>query len=530
MQGPSSDGHGAQLAEPRPGEFQTDGEQQQGYAQFGQRAQLSDGLEGIQDRRAEQHTCDQVSDQGVLFQTLADHAEQQGSPKKRDNVYEDDPGVHAAPRGTFALLPGTNRLGITSLILVNSRASFAEAVSVALASLRSSKLRSFLTLLGIILATTTLIAVMAVVEGMDMYIAEQVTDMGAYGFRVRRMAMIGQWDPKKFLEMQRRNPELTVEEYEFIRSRVTLIREIGMDSSRIVSVRYGTDQADGVILRGVTSNAGTISNTQPVVGRFLTDVEDRRKASVAFIGVDLEERFFAGVDPIGKTFYINGRPFEVVGVARRQGSAFGQSRDNFVMIPIQTFFKMHGSRSGIGFNVLATGRENFYQAQDEVRMLLRAHRQLRPNEEDNFGMFGSDSLVAAWDQLTGVIAATAVAVVSVFMVVGGVVIMNIMLAVVSERTHEIGIRKSVGARRRDILNQFLVESSTLAAAGGVLGVLLAWVVANLVRNLTVVPMALPMVAVVLGVGLSAAVGLFFGIYPARQAALMDPIEALRMEK
>jgi putative ABC transport system permease protein len=413
---------------------------------------------------------------------------------------------------------------------MESRAPFAEALSVAAASLRSSKLRSFLTLLGIILATTTLIAVMSVIEGMNRYIAERVSDMGADGFRVRRMAMIGEWDPKKYLEMRRRNPELTVDEYEFLRERATLVREIGMEAWRGVSVRYGTDHVDSVGMRGVTTNMGLISNVQAAVGRFLADAEDRQRVNAAFIGNDIKERFFASVDPVGKVIYLSGRPFEVVGVAKKLGSVFGQSRDNFIMIPIQTLFKMYGSRGGLGFNALARDRAHYNQAQEQVQMLLRAHRQLRPNEEDTFGMFGSDSLVEAWDRLTGVIAATAVAIVSVFMVVSGVVIMNIMLAVVTERTHEIGIRKAVGARQRDIMNQFLVESSMLAASGGLIGVALAWLVASLVRNLTPVPMALPVYAVVVGVGLSAAVGLFFGIYPAHRASQLDPIVALRAEK
>ncbi len=184
----------------------------------------------------------------------------------------------------------------------------------------------------------------------------------------------------------------------------------------------------------------------------------------------------------------------------------------------------------MGYAAKALDRAHLFQAQDEVRVLLRSYRHLRPTQDDNFGIFSSDSLVAQWDQITGAISATAVAVVSVFMVVGGVVIMNIMMAVVTERTHEIGIRKSVGARRRDILNQFLVESSMLAAAGGAVGVGLAWVVVVVVRNFTPVPMSMPTSAILIGVGLSASVGLFFGIYPARTAARMDPIEALRMEK
>ena len=223
-------------------------------------------------------------------------------------------------------------------------------------------------------------------------------------------------------------------------------------------------------------------------------------------------------------------PFEVVGVAKAKGSVFGQSQDNFLIIPIETYFKIWGARNGMGFAATALDHDHLAQAQEEARMLLRAYRHLRPKEDDTFSMLTSDALLDFWNQLTGAIAATAVGVVSVFMVVGGVVIMNIMLAVVTERTHEIGIRKSVGARRRDILNQFLVESSMLSASGGVIGVMIAWIVAVLVRSFTPVPMAVPVTAVVVGVTLSAVVGLFFGIYPAQRAAQLDPIEALRAEK
>ena len=190
-----------------------------------------------------------------------------------------------------------------------------------------------------------------------------------------------------------------------------------------------------------------------------------RHLPVAFIGNDLKERFFPNVDPIGKTIDVEGRPFEVIGTAKVKGSVFGQSQDNFVIIPVQTYFKIYGARNGMSYMAQAKDRAVLMQAQDEIRMLLRAYRHLGPKQDDNFAIISSDSLVSAWDQMTGAIAATAVAVVSVFMVVGGVVIMNIMLAVVTERTREIGIRKSVGARRQDILNQFLVESAMLAGVG-----------------------------------------------------------------
>lgn len=413
---------------------------------------------------------------------------------------------------------------------MKSQASFAEAASVAAASLMGSKLRSFLTLLGIILATTTLIAVMSVIHGMDLYIAENVSNMGVDGFRVFRMAFVGNWDPKKYIEYLKKNPQLSPEEFDFIREKCTLIREIGMSTGQRTKVGMGGEEIEDVFLQGVSSNLGVITNVQPVMGRFLTDVEDRKRLSVVFIGNDIKERFFLNADPIGKTIQIQGRPFEVVGVAKAQGSVFGQSRDNFVMIPAYTYFKMFGSRTGIGYNALAIDRMHLEQAQDEMRMLLRAYRHLRPTQDDNFAILSSDSLVQAWDRLTGAIAATAVAVVSVFMVVGGVVIMNIMLAVVTERTHEIGIRKSVGARRKDILNQFLVESAMLAGAGGLIGVLIAWSITMVVKVATPVPISMPLSAVVIAVVLSAVVGLFFGIYPAHRASQLDPIEALRVER
>ncbi|MCC7496502.1 MAG: ABC transporter permease [Bryobacterales bacterium] len=413
---------------------------------------------------------------------------------------------------------------------MQSSATLREALDIATGSLRASKLRSFLTLLGIILATTTLIAVMSVIRGMDMYIADQVSDMGSEGFRIRRMVVLGRVDPKTYIRMQRANPRLSAEEFQFLKANAQLVREIGMEAWGAVNVQVGAESVKGVQLSGVSSNMSIITSTPVASGRFFTPVEDRRASDVVFIGDDIREKFFPATDANDRTLALDGRPFRVVGTAKKLGNVFGQSRDNFVMIPIETYFKIYGRRGSLGYSALALDRDHMNAAQDEVRMLLRVYRKLKPKEEDNFGMMASDSLVQLWNQLTGVIAATAVAIVSVFMVVGGVVIMNIMLAVVTERTHEIGIRKAVGARRQDILNQFLVESSLLAACGGLLGVGLAWGVTLLVRALTPVPMEMPVAAVFAGVGLSALVGLFFGVYPARRAALLDPIEALRFEK
>ena len=410
-----------------------------------------------------------------------------------------------------------------------THASFWEAVAGALQSLRGSKLRSFLTLLGIILATTTLIAVMSVISGMDVYIAQNVSNMGADGYRVTRIVMM-QWDPKKYLQMLRRNPQLTREEYEFLKSRATLTREIGISSARSVNVHSGKEVAEAVTLMGLTPNMAVVLNFNAAQGRFLSEIENDRRLNVAFIGNDIKQKFFPEGNPIGRVISLEGLPFEVVGVAEAKGSIFGQSQDNFVIVPAETLFKIWGSRNGMDYAGIAVDHDHLLQAQEEARALLRSYRHLGPRDDDTFSMLTSDALLKFWDQLTASIAATAVGVVSVFMVVGGVVIMNIMLAVVTERTREIGIRKSVGARRRDILNQFLVESAMLSGMGGIMGVLLAWIVAVLVRSLTPVPMSVPATAVIIGVTLSAVVGLFFGIYPAQRASKLDPIEALRAEK
>ena len=412
---------------------------------------------------------------------------------------------------------------------MKSQASFFEAAKVALDSLRGSKLRSFLTLLGIILSTTTLISVMSVIHGMDVVVATSASTMGTEGFRVVRFAFIGNWDPKKFLEYQRKNPQLSLEEYEFLKSHVTLVKEMSPSAQRGVKVTYDGDLADGVALISFNSNGATLSNTEIDTGRMFTEAEDNRHVEVVVLGADLKERFFPNVDPIGKSVQVDGRPYQVVGIAKSKGSVFGQSQDNFISIPIQTYVKVYGARSGLQYNFSALAKERMTEAQDEIRVLLRAARHLRPEQDDTFMILSSDTLIAAWNSLTGAISAAAIGIVSVFMVVGGVVIMNIMLAVVSERTREIGVRKSVGARRQDILNQFLVESSTLAGIGGMIGVTVSWLIALIVRHTTLVPMETPLNGVIIGVTLSVVVGLFFGIYPARRASRLDPIVALRSE-
>ncbi len=417
----------------------------------------------------------------------------------------------------------------TELSPAQRTATLREALAVALDSLRSHKLRSFLTLLGIIVATTTLIGVIAIIEGMNRYIAERFANLGTNVFLIVRIGIISDFTPKKFLEILRRNPLLKPEEYEYLRGHMTLAAEVGLQANTTHDVRYGNESLEDVQVAGVTPNMIYIDVLEVDYGRYISESDNQHRTSVAFLGRDVVNRFFPNADPLGKTIQVDGRPFQVAGVAKPLGTVFGFSRDNFVFIPIETLFKMYGSRRNMAFNIRARGTEYMRAAEDEARLLLRAYRHVRPNEPDNFGLIASDEIMELWKRITGAIAATAVAVTSVFMVVGGIVIMNIMLASVTERTHEIGIRKSVGARRRDILLQFLVESALLAACGGILGVLAAWGVTSAVRAFTPMPTAIPASAVVMAVVLSAAVGLFFGIYPARKAARLDPIEALRVE-
>jgi len=405
--------------------------------------------------------------------------------------------------------------------------SLREPAVVALQTMRAHKLRSFLMLLGVILSVSTLILVVSLIEGTNRYIADRVANLGSNVFLVTRFGLIT--NAEDFVKATRRNKDVTWEDFEALRDNLKLPKAVGVEVRTRGVVKGAGETLEDIDIRGVTANIGDMDVEEPSTGRYITDADNDHSAPVTLIGSEVAQRLFPTVDPIGKTIQIDGRPYEVVGVAKPLGSALGQSQDGFVYLPVRTWMKVYGAHRSLAINIQGRGAEWMARTEDEARVLMRARRHLGPNDDDNFGIIASATLMDLWRQLTGVIAASMVGVVSVFLVIGGVVIMNVMLASVTERTREIGIRKSLGARRRDILMQFLVESSVMSGFGGLLGVTTAWLLARVVAATTPIPMAVPIAAVIIAIAVSTAVGLFFGIYPAHKASKLDPIEALRFE-
>ncbi len=402
-----------------------------------------------------------------------------------------------------------------------------EPVVIALQTMRAHKLRSFLMLLGVILSVSTLILVIALVNGMNVYFATRIANLGSNVFLVHKFPILS--DTKEMLKATRRNRDITWDDYVAMHDNLKLPQAVGVEVRRTANLRTERQSMEDVDLRGVTANIGDMDVEEVATGRYMTDSDNEHRDMVCMIGADVAEKLFANIDPLGKILTVDGQEFQIVGVAKKIGNTLGQSQDNFVYIPIETWLKIYGRNYTLSVNVQARGPECMARTEEEARILMRSRRHLGPNDDDNFGILGSDSLMGLWKNLTGTLASGMVGLVSIFLVIGGVVIMNVMLASVTERTREIGIRKSLGAKRRDILLQFLVESTVMALVGGALGVLIAWILSVIVRTATPVPMAVPISAVVLAIGISSATGVFFGVYPARKAARLDPIEALRYE-
>jgi putative ABC transport system permease protein len=410
----------------------------------------------------------------------------------------------------------------------SSLVALGEALRMALDALRQHKLRSYLTLLGIVLAVTTLVAVMSVVNGLNLYVADRVANLGANVFVVDRMGIIT--NLRAFAAAQRR-PPITAEDYRALSGGgLELSGEVGALEQAVSDVRGGNELAEDVNLTGVTPNYGEIRKVNVAYGRFITEVDELHRQAVCVLGWEVAGKLFPNVDAVGKEVRAGNQSYRVVGVAAEMGTVLGVSQDNFLIIPFSTFRAgWHRPNGSISLFVQARSPELMEAAQDEVRVILRTRHHLTYSEDDDFGILGSASILSLWEGITRQVFALAVSLTSVFLVVGGIVIMNIMLASVTERTHEIGIRKAVGARRGHILVQFLAESAMLSAIGGVIGVVVAMSVAAVVRATTPMPVETSLTAVAVSLLISTAVGLFFGIYPAWRAAKLAPIEALRAE-
>jgi putative ABC transport system permease protein len=411
---------------------------------------------------------------------------------------------------------------------------FGEAIRIALSSLRANKLRSLLTVLGILIGVSSVIAVVAITEGLDRYMSEKVLELGTKAFRLQRMPDIIT-SHEQWMEMMKRK-RLEMDDLEAVKKACSLCSEVGAQVWTGSNVKRGRIIQKNVGIAGVTENIPRIGTVRELAaGRHVVQQDIDQSAMVAVIGTDLVEAFFGKMEPLGKEIDIDGHPVKVIGVAEKKGAVFGESQDNFVWLPITTFQKFYGFRRSFSIQAEAQTMAVFEAAQDQVRVAMRARRHLTYAKPDNFNIETGESIMELWQTMTRGIYVVTIVVTAISLLVGGIVVMNIMLVSVTERIQEIGVRKALGARRGDILRQFLVESVVLSGFGGFLGVLgaaaFSFALASLLGSMMSADFSAPVRpwAVALALGVSSIVGLVAGIYPASRAAALDPVEALRNE-
>jgi putative ABC transport system permease protein len=406
---------------------------------------------------------------------------------------------------------------------------FIEAIKLAISAILSHKLRSFLTLLGVIFGVATVIVVVSLIEGFNAYVDEKIADIGTNAFSVQKYSLEDFASIEALNAARRRNKDITLDDLEALRSRSGAIHEVGAKTAILGDVKFGSTNLFRIQIGASTPNIADIERVEAQAGRYFNKSEDDSRRNVCFIGADVAEKLFPTSDPLGQTIRVDGRPYQVIGVGKALGSVFGQPRDMYVSVPLSTFLAAYGSRRSLSISVTSAGPQDYQDAIDEATVVMRTRRKLSPGEKENFGIITPKAINELRDKIFGTIQIAAIGVTSISLIVGGIVIMNIMLVSVSERTKEIGIRKSIGARRSDIVKQFLAESTMLSLCGGAIGITIAYLLAKLVAVLTPVPTALPLMAVSFALAVSATVGLISGVYPAWRAARLDPIEALRSE-
>jgi putative ABC transport system permease protein len=402
-----------------------------------------------------------------------------------------------------------------------------ESVWIALQSIWVNRLRSFLTVLGNIVAVTSIVTVVSLIQGMNATVSGAIVGrVGADTFTIQRLPIVRTQEDE---ERTRAFPLITLEEADAIRDFSPVIRAVVALAQRRESVSYRSQEIENVQIQGVTSQYVELQQFDAEIGRVISPVEVERDQPVALLGSDVADQLFGEVSPLEKTITLGNTRFRVVGVSSRKGSIFGNSQDAFIVIPLGVYQKLFGGRQSLALTVKPNSPDVLQEAMDDATLALRVTRRLTPSEEDNFGLFTSDTVLGLYQQATNGIFAVLVGVVALSLLVGGIVIMNIMLMAVSERTREIGLRKALGAKRRDIMSQILTEAVTLSTFGGLIGIVLGFVAAQAIAYFTPLPATLEPWSIVLGIGLPAGVGLCFGAYPASRAARLDPIEALRRE-
>jgi putative ABC transport system permease protein len=407
--------------------------------------------------------------------------------------------------------------------------NIAESIRIALRSLWANKLRSVLTLLGVVIGVAAVIAVVTFVSGINDYVAKKIFNLGADVFIISKASPVIT-NVDQFLEGQRRK-DLTMEDYEAVQDGCRHCLLVGASTIKNDGhVRYGEQSVSDVWIRGFTPNMAAILDTDLAAGRMLNENDQNNRSNVAVIGTDVVDNLFPGVDPLNKEVRIEGQVYAVIGVGKKQGKTLGQSRDNYAAIPITTYLKQFGSHNSVRIFGKANGvGSQLDSAMDEARAIVRARRHDLPGKPDSFAAETNQGFLTIWSSLSSTFFIAMIAIAAISLVVGGIVIMNIMLVSVTERTREIGIRKAMGARAQDVLLQFLIESGTMALFGGLLGVIFGIAIAKGITALIGMPSAIKLWAVAAGLIVSASVGVFFGVYPAKRAARLDPIVALRFE-